>query len=297
MKKGALIKSLFISSLLLSGIFLTACGGGGGEGGTGGGGTGGGGSGGSGGGSVGLSNCNQSGYDIYLGYYAEDPSTNPEDPTGGYLVACIPDSNGAFRSQFLFSYSGCTGGVDIGTVDGNRTGNSISGNWSGTVDNRSIGGSFSGNWDGTKFSGTWNNSGGKVYIEIGDCSYHVAPNGTWALYRLDTDNGGLNIQVSGSPPTITWNNSIPGAQGFLVSVYDKQCVYDRISLSECTMWSVACSGSVNSLTYGTTPPVVCMNLFDPQTLTSGKDYLVSIIAYGSSQSDVRAFASKTFTAP
>lgn len=285
-------RNLSIIAVFATGAFLSACGGGGGggEGGTGGGGSGGG------GGSVGLSNCNQSGYDIYLGYYAEDPSTNPEDPTGGYLVACIPDSNGVFRSQFLFSYLGCTGGVDIGTVDGNRTGNSISGNWSGTVDNRSIGGGFSGNWDGTKFSGTWNNSGGKVYIEIGSCHYYVAPNGTWALYRLDTDNGGLNIQVSGSPPTITWNNSIPGAQGFLVSVYDKQCVYDRISLSECTTWSVACTSSVNSLTYGTTP-MGCMNLFYPQTLTSGKNYLVSIIAYGSSQSDVRAFASKTFTAP
>ena len=274
------VRYLVLSSALIA---AAGCGGGGGDGGD---------------TTTGLSNCNQSGYDIYLGYYAENPSTNPEDPTAGFLVACIPSSNGKFKSQFLFSYLGCVGGVDIGTVNGDRTGNSISGNWSGTVDNTNIGGSFSGSWDGTKFSGTWNNSSGKVFVTGPSCStgYYVAPDGTWVLYGLDTDNGNLNIQVAGSPPTITWNNSISGVNGFLVSVYDKQCMYDKISLSECTAWSVMCANIISSLTYGTTP-LRCMDLFNSQSLTSNKDYVVSITAYGSSQSDVKAFASKTFTAP
>ncbi len=243
-----------------------------------------------------LSNCNQSGYDIYLGYYAENPSTNPEDPTAGFLVACIPSSNGKFKSQFLFSYLGCAGGVDIGTVNGDRTGNSLSGNWTGTVDGTNIGGGFTGNWNGVRFSGTWDNASGKVYIKIGSCEYYVAPDGTWVLYSLDSDDGGLNIQITGSSPTISWNNSIFGVNGFLISVYNKQCMYDKISLSECTMWSVMCANTINSLTYGTTPPG-CMDLFNSQSLSSNKDYVVSITAYGSSQSDVKAFASKTFTAP
>ena len=245
----------------------------------------------------GLTNCNQSGYNIYLGYYNEDPTNNPEDPTAGFLVACMPSSDGSFKSQFLFSYTGCQGGVDKGTVDGNRTCNNISGNWSGNVDGTNIGGSFDGNWDSarSRFSGTWNNSSGKVKIDFGSsCNYWVAGNGTWVLYGLDSDDGNLNIQVSGS--SITWNNAITGVNGFLISFYDKQCMYDKISLSDCTTWSLSCPSSVSSLTYNSTP-IGCMNLFGPNPLTSGKDYVVSITAFGNSQSDVKAFASKTFTAP
>ena len=244
----------------------------------------------------GLSDCNQAGYDIYLGYYLEDPYTNPEDPTSGFLIACIPSSNGTFKSQFLFSYYGCAGGIDVGNVEGNRIGNSISGSWRGSVDGISIGGSFMGNWDGVKFSGTWDNSGRKVRIDIGDCSYFVAPNGEWVLYALDSDEGGVNIQVTGSLPSVSWNNSIAGVNGFLISVYDKICMYNKISLSECTVWSLACLSSVSSLDYGSVP-TDCYEYYPDQPLTSGKDYVISITAYGSSQSDVIAFASKVFTAP
>ena len=243
-----------------------------------------------------LSDCNQAGYDIYLGYYLEDPSTNPEDPTSGFLIACIPSSNGPFKSQFLFSYYGCAGGIDIGNVEGNRIGNSISGSWRGSVDGISIGGSFMGNWDGVKFSGAWDNSGGKVRIEIGDCSYFVAPNGEWVLYALDNDEGGVNIKVTGSPPNISWDNSIAGVNGFFISVYDKICMYNKISLSECTVWSVTCPSSVNTLIYGNVP-LECYEYYPDQPLTGGKDYVISITAYGTSQSDVIAFASKVFTAP
>ncbi len=137
-------------------------------------------------GTGGLSDCNQPGYDIYIGWYAEDPTNNPEDPTAGYLVSCMPDSNGQFRTEFLFSYSGCSGGTDIGTVTGNRTGNNVSGTWSGTVDGTNIGGNFSGTWDGSKFSGQWDNTSGKVHIQIGSCEYFVAPDGTWALFTTNS---------------------------------------------------------------------------------------------------------------
>lgn len=247
------------------------------------------------GGSGELSNCNISGYDIYLGYYTEDASANPEDPTAGFIVACMPSSDGSFKTEFLFSYFGCQGGVDKGTVNGDRTGDNISGTWFGTVDGVNIGGDFSGIWDGTKFGGTWDNGSGKVHIQEGDCEYYVSPYGQWELYALDTDEGGLNIDISGTD--ISWNNSIAGVSGFLISVYDKQCMYERISISECTMWSVACLSSVSSLTYGSVPSDACIELFPAQPLTSGEDYLVGITAYGSSQTDIRAFGTKTFNAP
>jgi len=242
-----------------------------------------------------LSNCWQPGYDIYLGYYNEDPSDNPEDPTSGFLIACIPDSSGSFKSQFLFSYAGCAGGVDTGTVNGSRTGNSISGQWSGVVDGRNIGGNFSGNWNSFKFSGTWSNSKGKLLISESQCSYYVASKGTWVLYSLDSDEGGLNITISGSSPTISWN-SVANVQGYSVSIYDKKCMYDRISISKCTMWSVTCPSFVTSLNYGSVP-VGCSVLAPVQNLTQNKDYVVSLIAYGSDQSDVKAFATRTFTTP
>ncbi len=248
--------------------------------------------------STGLSDCNQAGYDIYLGYYTEDPTSNPEDPTSGYLVACMPDSNGTFETQFLFSYYGCQGGVDIGTVNGNRIGNSVGGSWSGNVDGVNIGGNFSGSWDGIKFSGTWNNSSGKVHIQRGSCSYYVAPNGDWVLYSLNSDFGGLNItiSVSGSSVNVSWNNSISGIQGFLISFYDKQCLYDKISLSECTVWSLWCPSSVSSLTYGVSPSG-CGEFYPSQPLTSWEDYVVAISAYGTPSSNVQAFATEIFTAP
>ncbi len=266
-------RSILLTAVLASSLIVVGCGGGGG-----------------------LSDCNQTGYDIYLGYYIEDGSTNPEDPTSGFLVACMPSNDGTFKTQFLFSYSGCQGGIDYGTVNGNRTGNNVSGTWSGTVDGINIGGDFSGSWDGVKFSGTWDNNSGKVHVQVGSCEYYVAPNGQWWLYSLNSDQGGLNISVSGSGPTISWNNSISGVQGFFISVYDKQCVYNRISLADCTMWALGCTNSVSSATYGTVPSG-CLELSSDKALTTNTDYVVSIVAYGSSQNDVKAFATEIFTAP
>ncbi len=250
------------------------------------------------GGESSLTDCNRSGYDIYMGWYAENTTLNPEDPTAGSLVACMPDANGAFKTQFLFSYFGCAGGVDFGTVGGRRIGDNLSGSWNGTVDGRDIGGSFSGRWNGSKFSGTWNNASGKVHIQIGSCEYFVAPEGTWELYPLGVSTKGLNIKVNTatSPVTISWSSSVSGLYGFAVSVLDKRCVYDRISIADCTMWSAICSSMIGSLVYGNVP-FGCLELSPSKSLVSGRDYIISFIAVGSRQSDVRAFATKIFTAP
>ncbi len=251
-------------------------------------------------------NCPTNGYRLYLGYYMEDPQNNPEDPTTGGLIACIPDGNGTFRSQFVFSYYGCQGGIDKGDISGNRSGNNINGNWNGNVDGRSVGGSFTGQYNNGAFSGTWTNSGGKLQVQVGSCNYYVAGNGTWVLYQLDSDNGGLNINVSGNPPTISWNNNIQNVGGFLVSVYDKSCMYSKVSLSDCTTWSAACGSNVRSVTYGNINPLSgCGQVYptppnQAQKLVSGKEYVVSITAFGGNQnnvSDIKAYASKTFTAP
>lgn len=66
---------------------------------------------------------------FYIGYYQEDPARNPEDPTAGVLFLCLPEGDGSFQGQFLFSFVGCTGGMDLGMVQGNKTGTSLSGNW------------------------------------------------------------------------------------------------------------------------------------------------------------------------
>ena len=243
-----------------------------------------------------LSDCNRADYDIYLGYYTENEKANPEDPTSGLLVACMPSSSGTFKTQFLFSYYGCMGGIDYGTVNGSRTKDRVGGTWSGTVDGVGIGGGFNGSWDGAKFSGIWDNRGGKVRVQVGSCRYYVAPNGHWWLYPLNSDEGGLNISVSGRPPQISWNNTISGVKGFLISVYDKRCVYNKISLAHCTMWALGCVNVINSIHYGTTP-LGCMVFYPAKPLKSNLGYIISITAYGSSQSDVKAFATKVFTAP
>ncbi|WP_457626625.1 hypothetical protein [Persephonella sp.] len=244
-----------------------------------------------------ITNCFNSGYDIYLGYYAEDRSNNPEDPTIGAVVACFPSTDGAFKSQFLFSYEGCTGGADIGVINGSRSGDTVSGNWEGVIDGYSFSGTFDGSYDGTKFSGVWDNSAGKVQIRIGSCSYFVAAYGTWVLYGLNIDGGlGINIDTTSSPISITWNNTVTGADTYRLDILDKQCLYERISIPDCTKWSIVCSSSVNTAVYGTVPSG-CLENYPDQPLTTGKEYITAVTAYDSSNADVKAFGNTVFTSP
>jgi|GEM_PF-1811291 hypothetical protein len=258
---------VFISLSFL--LLLIACGGGG-NGGNGGG-TGGEGGGETGGGTGGSTTAPET----YTGYYIESSESNPEDPTAGALFLCLP-SEGNFSGQFLFSYVGCSDGIDVGTVTGTKTQDSLSGSWTGTVDGFSIGGGFDGasSEGGDVYSGTWTNSGGKQLINANGCQYYVAAYGSWTLYSKDRQDFAFSIQDD----TFSWDQ-VPNAGAYLLIVYDKECMCTELSFEQCMMWQVITNRT--SITYGEGSLSVSGCVFEimpERQLQTGKEYIASLVA-------------------
>ena len=252
----------------------------------------------------GLNDCMKPRYSLYLGYYREDPTNNPEDPTAGMILGCFPSKSGNFRTQFLFSYVGCMGYINLGSVRGYKRITSMEGDWRGSVDGKSIGGSFEGscNDEMSYCSGNWYNSGGKTRVQVGGCRYFVSPVGSWYLFRLGEGSGNFkpNIDTSKVPPVIRWG-SVPGSGYYFVYVHDKDCLYRKMSLHECTVWHASCPQGVTSVPYG--DRTICIGITPALPLESGKEYVVSVMATGGSMggmipgSDVKAFGMEVFRAP
>ncbi|HHJ63645.1 MAG TPA: hypothetical protein ENJ61_01930 [Aquifex aeolicus] len=221
--------------------------------------------------------CTQPDRMIYLGYYTENPSRNPEDPTAGMLLSCMPKGSGAFLTEFLFSYFGCLGGVNVGTVRGSRSGTSMSGQWRGTVDGASIGGGFEGICTENLCRGVWSNSKGKQIVSVGTCRYYVSPDGKWFLFGMGQGFGGLNLSIDtgASPPSISWQR-VPGANHYFLYVFDRICLQKTVSLSGCTLWHAYCSGDVGRTGYGAFSG--CRSIVPAAPLRRGGDYVIAVIA-------------------
>jgi hypothetical protein len=158
---------------------------------------------------------------LYVGYYAEDPGNNPEDPTLGVLHLALPANDAAFSGAMFFTYFGCQGS-NVGTISGNRAGNSLSGNWSGTIDGLAQSGNYGGSYNASSavFSGTYTVAGGKQARDIPFCiSYFIAANGTWELLPVGRSvPNSFDIDASGT--TVQWTNPANTALT-LVAVLDE----------------------------------------------------------------------------
>lgn len=193
-----------------------------------------------------LAGCGGSGDDdevepeqgkLYYGYYLEDPLDNPEDPTPGTLVVNLPAGPGAFSGQMPFSYVGCLGGADIGTITGQRTDTALTGQWTGVVDNVPVGGGYIGTYNAAndQFDGTYTNAGGKVHVTgPNDCSHHIAAKGTWRLYgdTVSTPSSFVVSSTGGVSPTWSWP-SLGSAVFYLVRVFDQKCLAQSVTSAEC----------------------------------------------------------------
>ena len=62
----------------------------------------------------------------YIGYYQENPVTNPEDPVPGAVYLRLPAADGAFSGDMFFTYVGCQSS-NLGRVSGRQSGLSLSG--------------------------------------------------------------------------------------------------------------------------------------------------------------------------
>jgi hypothetical protein len=158
---------------------------------------------------------------LYVGYYAEDPANNPEDPTLGVLHLALPANDAAFSGAMFFTYVGCQNS-NVGTISGSRAGNALSGNWSGTIDGLATLGTYGGAYNASSgvFSGTYTVAGGKQGRDIPGCiSYLIAANGTWELLPVGRSvPDSFDIDVSGT--TLQWTNPANTALT-LVAVLDE----------------------------------------------------------------------------
>ena len=235
---------------------------------------------------------------LYIGYYTEDPTADPNDPTPGVIYVYLPDSDTGFNGEFFFSYQGCLGSYDTGLLAGNRSGMSISGSWSGNVDGTPASGTFRGDQAGTfSYSGSWTHDGGSQDFSFGNppdvCSYTFAGKGNFVLYQIQ--NGTLSISVGlTSPFTPEFGFSPdPGAAAYKIDVVDQACLASGGGVSACTMWEdhVVNSGSGLPMTetYGS-------GVLAAKPLVSGNTYVVSFLSYDTGGS-VLDFGSNQFLVP
>jgi hypothetical protein len=218
---------------------------------------------------------------LYLGYYQEDPLTNPEDPTAGAFVLTLPVGDGAFKGSMFFTYVGCQTS-NVGEVQGLKKGNALSGTWSGTIDGSPESGPHEGTFDPSAgyYKGTYEVSGGKQFKSIAGCiEYYIAPDGRWELFPVNrSEPAGFRITVTGA--AVSWDVP-PGALMSLVYVVDPGIAGTAANPIK---WQTILPGSRGSVDLSS------------MHLTSGKRYIISALISGKKSARI-AFASRDFLAP
>jgi hypothetical protein len=219
---------------------------------------------------------------LHVGYYQEDPATNPEDPTAGAFSLNLPDGNGSFAGSMFFTYIGCQTS-NVGTVGGTKTDAAISGTWSGTIDGGAESGTYSGSFQAAtqSYSGTYVTNGGKKSRDIAGCiNYFIAPNGTFEMFPVEAVvPAGFTVQVSGR--SISWS-ATSGAASTLVYVLDRAVA--QSGSGNPVRWQTLVAGS--SANSAAVPASV--------TLQAGTEYIAAV-SIGDAAAQRIAFGSRRFT--
>jgi hypothetical protein len=219
---------------------------------------------------------------LYVGYYQEDPATNPEDPTPGAFSLNLPDTNSAFAGSMFFTYVGCQTS-NVGTVAGTKTDGALSGTWSGTIDGGAESGTYSGSFQSAtqSYSGTYTTDGGKKSRDISGCiNYFIAPNGTFEMFAVEAAvPAGFTVQVAGR--SISWS-ATSGAALTLVYVLDRAAA--QSGSGNPVRWQTVVIGS--SPNSATVPANV--------TLQAGTEYIAAV-GIGDGAAQRIAFGSRRFT--
>ncbi len=217
---------------------------------------------------------------LYVGYYAEDPVNNPEDPTYGAFQLRLPEGNAEFSGSMYFTYVGCQTS-NVGSISGVKSGLDIGGSITGDVDGLAQNGTYAGLYDpaALRYSGTYALEGGRQYRDLRPCiEYYIAANGTFEMFppgaSVPADFG---VTVNGR--TIQWS-SVAGAQQTLVYVLNAA----DTGASNPVLWQQLVSGT----TATALPPSVA--------LVAGTEYLAAVAVASGTQQRL-AFSSVLFTAP
>lgn len=216
---------------------------------------------------------------LYVGYYAEDPVNNPEDPTLGAFSLNLPTGSGSFSGSMFFTYVGCQTS-NVGTVSGTKSDSALSGMWSGTIDSLAQAGNYSGTFDtgSLGYQGVYTNSSGKQYRDLRPCiEYFIAANGRWEMFPIDARiPDTFSPTVSGR--TISWG-ATTGAAQTLVYVLDPLVAQTS---GNPVVWQTL----LGAVTSASVPASI--------TLQAGKEY-VAVVSIASATGARLAFGSQRFT--
>jgi hypothetical protein len=217
----------------------------------------------------------------YIGFYMENPLTNPEDPVPGSLYLRLPAGNDAFSGDMFFTYVGCQSS-NVGNISGRKAAASLSGNWSGTVDGLAQRGTFTGSYDAANgyYTGTYTNAGGKQHRDLNPCiEYYIAPDGSWALFPIERNvPAGFEIRVT--PNAVRWT-SRGQAEGSLVTIFDAAML--AAPRGNAIVWQTLVDSDAH------------MTSLRDVRLASGKEYVVSVAVIGEDP-DQLAYGSRRFVA-
>lgn len=219
---------------------------------------------------------------LYVGYYQEDPLTNPEDPMPGAFVLNLPENDAAFEGAMFFTFVGCQRS-NVGVVKGNKAGYALSGTWSGNIDNSAQSGPYQGSYDPASgyYKGLYSNSAGKQFKDIPGCiQYYIGPNGSWEMFAVEQSQpAGFNVSVS--PSKVSWSR-VPNAAMTLVYLIEP---------------GLAKAGGANPIKFQTVVPAQVTSFSIPAGgLTKGKEYIAAALITDGKAKRL-AFASKRFVAP
>ena len=219
---------------------------------------------------------------LYVGYYQEDPLTNPEDPMPGAFVLNLPENDAAFEGAMFFTFVGCQRS-NVGVVKGNKAGYALSGTWAGNIDNSAQSGPYQGSYDPASgyYKGVYSNSAGKQFKDIHGCiQYYIGPNGSWEMFAVEQNQpAGFNVSVS--PSKVSWSR-VPNAAMTLVYLIEP---------------GLAKAGGANPIKFQTVVPAQVTSFSIPAGgLTKGKEYIAATLITDSKAKRL-AFASKRFVAP
>jgi hypothetical protein len=217
---------------------------------------------------------------LYVGYYQEDPTNNPEDPVPGAFSLNLPAGNASFSGSMFFTYIGCQTS-NVGTVSGTKADAALSGTWSGTVDGLAQSGAYTGSYQAAtqSYSGTYTNAGGKQLRDLQPCiTYTIAANGSWEMFPVEASvPAEFTVLVSGR--SIRWS-ATTGAALTLVYVLDPAVAQTS---GNPVLWQTVVNGSANSV-----------DVPDAIALQAGKEY-VAVVGIGDASGQRAAFGSKRFT--
>lgn len=202
---------------------------------------------------------------LYLGYYAEDPASNPEDPTLGALSLSLPSGDSNFAGSMYFTFVGCQAS-NVGTISGAKTSTSLVGSWTGSVDGRAQNGSYVGAFDAAAqgYAGTYTVAGGKQQVSIPGCiDYIIAPGGTWELFAAGgtVPAGASAVTVGVTTRTIAWPSQT-GATGIVVCLVDE--LLGTAGAADAIRWQELLDGTATSV------------VVPAGVLTTGRRYLAAV---------------------